>query len=250
MNTRKGMFTQVWIVICLCLPLGSISANEHSLASSNKPLTQAQLADVQALYTQPATTEALSVLAQQLNLQLDTRGQFIQQRHLQVLKKPLLSQGQFIFSPTQGLVWQQLRPFSTLMVLKDQQLIQQNSQGKVQQLNAMASGSPIAQQVPRLLQAIMAGNIAALSADFTLFMPANYNAGTPWQLGLQAKDPQLLASMGNFTLSGDTLLRSLIITSSQADISDYTQIQFLDAQQGPLSTTELELFSLGSESNQ
>jgi len=120
----------------------------------------------------------------------------------------------------------------------------------VQQLNAMASGSPIAQQVPRLLQAIMAGNIAALSADFTLFMPANYNAGTPWQLGLQAKDPQLRASMGNITLSGDTLLRSLIITSSQADISDYTQIQFLDAQQGPLSTTELELFSLGSESNQ
>ena len=51
MNTRKGMFTQVWIVICLCLPLGSISANEHSLASSNKPLTQAQLADVQAVYT-------------------------------------------------------------------------------------------------------------------------------------------------------------------------------------------------------
>ena len=82
MNTRKGMFTQVWIVICLCLPLGSISANEHSLASGNKPLTQAQLADVQALYTQPATTEALSALAQQLNLQLDTRGQFIQRRHL------------------------------------------------------------------------------------------------------------------------------------------------------------------------
>jgi hypothetical protein len=267
MNTRKAMLAQAsWMVICLCLPIGSISANEHPPASSKQTLTQElnqsqaqaqtqaltkeQLADIETLYSQPAVAEALGALSQQLNLQLDTRGQFIQLRHLQVLKKPLLSQGQFIFSPAQGLVWQQQRPFNTLMVLKDQQLIQQNSQGKVQQLNAAASGSPIAQQFPRLLQAIMAGDLDALSADFNLFMPATQQAGAPWQLGLQAKDPQVRASMGNITLSGDSQLRSLIMTSSQADSSDYTQIQFIDALQGPLSASELELFSLGSESAQ
>jgi hypothetical protein len=267
MNTRKGMFARISrLVILLCLHIGIVSANERPPASNNqtltpeltqaKPqsltqaLTKEQLADIQTLYSQPATTEALSALAQQLNLQLDTRGQFIQRRHLQVLKKPLLSQGQFIFSPAQGLVWQQQRPFSTLMVLKDQQLIQQNSQGKVQQLNAAVSGNPIAQQLPRLLQAIMAGDIDALSADFALFMPAEPPKNASWQLGLQAKDPQVQASMGNITLSGDTQLRSLIMTSSQADISDYTQIQFIDPQQGPLSASELALFSLGNESVQ
>jgi hypothetical protein len=263
MNTRKGMFARVSrLVILLCLHIGIVSANERPPASNNQtltpelaqakpqPLTQAltkeQLADIQTLYSQPATTEALRALAQQLNLQLDTR----QLRHLQVLKKPLLSQGQIIFSPAQGLVWQQQRPFSTLMVLKDQQLIQQNSQGKVQQLNAAVSGNPIAQQLPRLLQAIMAGDIDALSANFALFMPAKTPKNASWQLGLQAKDPQVQASMGNITLSGDTQLRSLIMTSSQADIRDYTQIQFIDPQQGPLSASELALFSLGNESVQ
>jgi len=248
------------IIILCCLCVAATSASEHPPASNIESLTQTQLADIQALYTQPATTEALSALAQQLDLQLDTRGQFVQLRHLQVLKKPLLSQGQFIFSPTQGLVWQQLRPFKTLMVLKDQQLIQQNSQGKVQHLNAGANGNPIAQQLPRLLQAIMAGDIAALSADFKLFMPAiqfatqsatqptTQSANRSWQLGLQAKDPQVQSSMGNITLSGDTLIRSLIMTSNQADISDYTQIQFTQTQQGPLSEAELALFNLGNES--
>ncbi|MGI2106440.1 outer membrane lipoprotein carrier protein LolA [Shewanella frigidimarina] len=240
------------IIMLCCLCIAATSANEHPPASNNEPLTQAQLADIQALYTQPASTEALSALAQQLNLQLDTRGLFVQLRHLQVLKKPLLSQGQFIFSPTQGLVWQQQRPFKTLMVLKDQQLIQQNSQGKIQHFSAEANGNPIAQQLPRLLQAIMAGDIDALSADFNLFMPATQSVNKPenrsWQLGLQAKDPQVQSSMGNITLSGDTLIRSLIMTSNQANVRDYTQIQFTQTQQGPLSETELALFSLGNES--
>jgi hypothetical protein len=260
------------IILLCCLCIAATSASEHPPASNNqtltpeltqpKPqaLTKDQLADIQTLYTQPASTEALSALAQRLNLQLDTRGQFVQLRHLQVLKKPLLSQGQFIFSPTQGLVWQQQRPFNTLMVLKDQQLIQQNSQGKIQHFSAGANGNPIAQQLPRLLQAIMAGDIDALSADFNLFMPAAQSVIQPviqpatkpenrsWQLGLQAKDPQVQSSMGNITLSGDTLIRSLIMTSNQADISDYTQIQFTLTQQGPLSETELALFSLGNES--
>jgi hypothetical protein len=254
------------MLCCLCI--AATSASERPPASNNqtltpeltqpKPqalnqaLTKEQLADIQTLYTQPATTEDLSALAQQLNLQLDTRGQFVQLRHLQVLIKPLLSQGQFIFSPTQGLVWQQQRPFKTLMVLKDQQLTQQNSQGKIQHFSAGANGNPIAQQLPRLLQAIMAGDIDALSVDFNLFMPAAQSVIQPenrsWQLGLQAKDPQVQSSMGNITLSGDTLIRSLIMTSNQADVRDYTQIQFTLTQQGPLSETELALFSLGNES--
>ncbi|MFT6256361.1 outer membrane lipoprotein carrier protein LolA [Shewanella sp. AC34-MNA-CIBAN-0136] len=252
------------IILLCCLCIAATSASEHPPASNNqtltpeltqpKPqaLTKDQLADIQTLYTQPASTEALSALAQRLNLQLDTRGQFVQLRHLQVLKKPLLSQGQFIFSPTQGLVWQQQRPFNTLMVLKDQQLIQQNSQGKIQHFSSGANGNPIAQQLPRLLQAIMAGDIAALSADFNLFMPATQLATQPenrsWQLGLKAKDPQVQSSMGNITLSGDTLIRSLMMTSNQADVRDYTQIQFTLTQQGPLSETELAFFSLGNES--
>lgn len=266
MINRKGIFIKIAsVLICLCVHIGYISANNSQLINQlepannsqqdpqqnqqlNQPLTQQQLADIHALYSQPASVDALHALAQQLNLQLDTRGQFIQLRHLQVLNNPLLSQGQFIFSPTQGLVWQQQQPFNTLMVLKDQQLIQQNSQGKIQHLSATASSSPIAQQLPRLLQAIMAGDIDTLSADFNLFMPVTHKAGTPWQLGLQAKAPQVQASMGNITLSGDTQLHTLVMTSSRADISDYTQIRFIDAQQGPLNDTELALFSLGSES--
>ena len=232
--------TLVSLLLCLSAPM---LADAQEITAQ---LTDAQLVQINSLYQQPASSSALKALTQQLNLHTDTRGQFLQQRHLAVLKKPLQSQGRFIFSPIQGLVWQQLKPFSSLMVLKDQQLIQQNSQGKVQYLSAAASGNPITLQLPRLLQAIMAGDINALSTDFALFMPSE-NTGSVWQLGLQAKDPQVHASMGNITLSGDTHIRTLIMTSQQANISDYTYIQFTDTEQGPLRDSELALFSLNSE---
>ena len=232
--------TFISLLLCLSAPTQANTQLNQAL------LTDAQLTQINSLYQQPASTPALEALAQQLNLHADTRGQFLQQRHLAVLKKPLLSQGRFIFSPNQGLIWQQLTPFNSLMVLKDQQLIQQNSQGKVQQLSAATSGNPIAQQLPRLLQAIMAGDINALSTDFALFMPTE-KTGSAWQLGLQAKDPQVHAAMGNITLSGDTHIRSLIMSSQQANISDYTHIQFTDTEQGALSDSELALFNLNSE---
>ncbi|GGP56718.1 hypothetical protein GCM10009347_24140 [Shewanella algicola] len=246
------LITLMYLVLCASTLAASVSAAPTPIKAENKlqltggQLTEAQLAQINHLYQQPASSSALETLAQQLNLQADTRGQFLQLRHLAVLKKPLQSQGRFIFSPSQGLVWQQLKPFNSLMVLKDQQLIQQNSQGKVQQLSAAASGNPIAQQLPRLLQAIMAGDINALSADFRLFMPTE-TTGSVWQLGLQAKDPQVHAAMGNITLSGETHIRSLIMTSQQTDISDYTYIQFTNTEHGPLSDSEFVLFSLNSE---
>ncbi|MGB6135013.1 MAG: outer membrane lipoprotein carrier protein LolA [Shewanella sp.] len=251
MQAIKGLqLILVSVVLYLSTHTALVSANPTSMSGDAQPntaqLTETQWAQINSLYQQPASSSALEALAQQLHLQADTRGQFIQQRHLAVLKKPLQSQGRFIFSPSQGLVWQQHKPFNSLMVLKDQQLIQQNSQGKVQQLSAAASNNPIAQQLPRLLQAIMAGDINALSTDFALFMPTE-KTGPLWQLGLQAKDPQVHAAMGNITLSGDTHIRTLVMTQQQANISDYTYIQFTDTEQGPLSDRELALFSLNHE---
>ena len=89
---------------------------------------------------------------------------------------------------------------------------------------------------------------ATQSATQSVIQPATKPADKSWQLGLQAKDPQVQSSMGNITLSGDTLIRSLIMTSNQANVRDYTQIQFTQTQQGPLSEAELALFSLGNES--
>lgn len=123
-------FCQSLLLSCTLL-LGSVQAQslaDTNLAGSN--LTGAS--QYQTLFAQGADNAALLALSQKLNLGETVRGHFVQSRQLKVLKKPLVSQGQFVFDKAQGLIWQQLSPFESLLILKDKQLIQKDSQGRVQ----------------------------------------------------------------------------------------------------------------------
>lgn len=205
------------------------------------------------LFTQEANVEQLARLATRLSLGADTRGNFKQARHLKVLKKPLLSQGGFIFSPQKGLVWRQTAPFSNTLVLADKQLIQQDSRGQIRVSNANSS-SAIAEKLPQLFHAILTGNIELLSNDFTLYVNEQANQ---WSLGLRPNDIQLQQAIGYMVLSGAeeihslTMLSQLPMTHELSDLdehaainADFTLIEFTHIEQGPLSSAEQAWFSL------
>lgn len=88
-------FCQSLLLSCTLL-LGSVQAQslaDTNLAGSN--LTGAS--QYQTLFAQGADNAALLALSQKLNLGETVRGHFVQSRQLKVLKKPLVSQGQFVF---------------------------------------------------------------------------------------------------------------------------------------------------------
>ncbi|MEM6190639.1 MULTISPECIES: outer membrane lipoprotein carrier protein LolA [Shewanella] len=216
--------------------------------------------DYQALFSQSADTKQLVALSQKLNLGKTVRGHFVQSRQLKVLKKPLISQGQFIFDQTQGLIWQQIKPFESLLILKDKQLIQRDSQGRVQisKADTSASAAAMGDLLPSLVRAMLGGDISGLSENFELHFLGterlkieSLSPDGQWQLGLTPKDPLMKKAIANMVLEGSDVLQSLVLLSAAPNVTpqDMTRIDFSALSQGTLSETELAQYALALEAS-
>lgn len=237
---------KLMLILCFC----SVWISTQCKADTSTTAVSAN--NYQQLFTQSADTAQLVALSQKLNLGETVRGQFVQSRQLKVLKKPLISQGQFIFDKEQGLFWQQIKPFESLLILKDKQLIQRDSQGRVQvsKADASASAAAMGDLLPSLVRAMLGGDISGLSENFELhFLIADrLSPDGQWQLGLTPKDPLMKKAIANMVLEGSDTLQSLVLLSAAPNVSpqDMTRIDFSALSQGALSETELAQYALAN----
>ena len=248
---KSSALAKCALFLCLVFALISLPLKAETLAAPG---------DYQALFSQSADTAQLVALSQKLNLGETVRGQFVQSRQLKVLKKPLISQGQFIFDQTQGLIWQQIKPFESLLILKDKQLIQRDSQGRVQvsKADASASAAAMGDLLPSLVRAMLGGDISGLSENFELHFLGterlkieSLSPDGQWQLGLTPKDPLMRKAIANMVLEGSDVLQSLVLLSAAPNVTpqDMTRIDFSALSQGTLSEAELAQYALALEAS-
>lgn len=189
------------------------------------------------LFARAATEQALQQLSTKMALSDSNRGQFEQVRWLRVLKQPLRSSGEFLFQRELGILWQQQTPFGNLLLLKQGELIQQDSQGKLSVTKADAGPAAMAEMLPRMMQSLLSGDIQALSQGFELYL-LNDQAGH-WQLGLKAKEQTMAALLPQMVLEGNQDLESLTLLAKNGDIS---QIFFSELDKSPLNDSERARF--------
>ncbi|WP_335923345.1 outer membrane lipoprotein carrier protein LolA [Shewanella chilikensis] len=189
------------------------------------------------LFARAATEQALQQLSTKMALSDSSRGQFEQVRWLRVLKQPLRSSGEFLFQRELGMLWQQQTPFGNLLLLKQGELIQQDSQGKLSVTKADAGPAAVAEMLPRMMQSLLSGDIQALSQGFELYL-LNDQAGH-WQLGLKAKEQTMAALLPQMVLEGSQDLESLTLLAKNGDIS---QIFFSELDKSPLNDSERARF--------
>ncbi|WP_413472686.1 outer membrane lipoprotein carrier protein LolA [Shewanella baltica] len=249
--TKNPVLAKCALFLCLAFALISLPLKAETLAAPDA---------YQALFSQSADTAQLVALSQKLNLGETVRGQFVQSRQLKVLKKPLISQGQFIFDQTQGLIWQQIKPFESLLILKDKQLIQRDSQGRVQisKADTSASAAVMGDLLPSLVRAMLGGDISGLSENFELHFLGterlkieSLSPDGQWQLGLTPKDPLMRKAIANMVLEGSDVLQSLVLLSAAPNVTpqDMTRIDFSALSQGTLSEAELAQYALALEAS-
>ncbi|WP_299008557.1 outer membrane lipoprotein carrier protein LolA [uncultured Shewanella sp.] len=191
------------------------------------------------LFSHPATQSKLKDLSSQLHFGTSASGDFTQYRQLKVLKKPLVSHGYFLFDQHEGLVWQQVRPFKSSLILKDKQLIQVDSQGHIQIQNTgnIPAASALENIMPSLLTAMLTGDIKQLEQDFSISI---LQQKTLWQLGLIPKDPLVAKILPKMIIEGNTSINQLILFSPNGDSS---KIVFSNIQNRALTTVELKAFN-------
>ncbi|MGI2072732.1 outer membrane lipoprotein carrier protein LolA [Shewanella baltica] len=243
---KNPVLTKCALFLCLAFALISLPLKAETLAAPGA---------YQTLFSQSADTAQLVALSQKLNLGETVRGHFVQSRQLKVLKKPLISQGQFIFDKEQGLIWQQIKPFESLLILKDKQLIQRDSQGRVQvsKADASASAAAMGDLLPSLVRAMLGGDISGLSENFELhfLITDRLSPDGQWQLGLTPKDPLMKKAIANMVLEGSDVLQSLVLLSAAPNVTpqDMTRIDFSALSQGTLSEAELAQYALALEAS-
>lgn len=225
------------------MALGEVAADNTQtepvtvLAAEAKGKIRPEAQAFDKLFARAATEQALQQLSTKMALSDSSRGQFEQVRWLRVLKQPLRSSGEFLFQRELGMLWQQQTPFGNLLLLKQGELIQQDSQGKLSVTKADAGPAAVAEMLPRMMQSLLSGDIQALSQGFELYL-LNDQAGH-WQLGLKAKEQTMAALLPQMVLEGSQDLESLTLLAKNGDIS---QIFFSELDKSPLNDSERARF--------
>lgn len=133
-----------------------------------------------------------------------TQGDFHQQKHLKVLRKPLISTGTFTYDQNKGVIWKTLTPVVSLLMVNESKLLT----GQGEQALPTAFG--------KVFKAMLGGDLAALSDGFTI---TGTERKTAWQLELTPKDEMLRKIIGTMLLSGDSELRNLEIREAGGNIT-------------------------------
>ena len=209
-------------------------ANSVSFAAASQT-------DFTALFTQQASSAELEQLSQQLSPSPQAKGLFTQYRYLKVLKKPLVSHGNFVFSKQLGIVWQQQSPFSSTLILQAGRLTQIDSQGQIQvTAQQSASASQLSQLMPTLLNALLSGDLPTLQQHFKLSIHSTTSNDPQWQLGLIPIDPMVQKAMPRLVLTGEMHIQTLILFS---DNQDRSRIEFSKLVEQPLTEQDKARFT-------
>lgn len=178
-----------------------------------------------------ATT--LEQLQRQFNQYPVTRADFVQDRYIQGLAKPLNSTGKMIITKNSGLWWQQQAPFLMTLKMNDRRMEQQVANQPSQIITADAQ--PQLFQFNSLLTAMFDADKETLEKNFTIKLSSQ---GEQWLLILTPKVSPLDKIFDQIELSGDLYLSKIVIDDKQ---HDKTVITFINHNTKPLTENEKKL---------
>jgi outer membrane lipoprotein-sorting protein len=140
-----------------------------------------------------------------------TQGDFQQEKHVKILRKPLVSTGTFTYHQSKGVIWKTQTPIVSLLLLNDTRLL--TGQGELAVPAAFG----------KVFAAMLGGDLKQLSDGFSV---TGSKIKSDWQLELKPKDELLKKMIRSIVLSGDTELRSLEIheTGGNSTHIQFTQI--------------------------
>ena len=158
------------------------------------------------------------------------RGEFVQEKQLHGFRNPLKSSGDFLLLRDRGIAWNTRAPFASSTRLTRSKLLATMPDGSSRVL-IDASSSPGMAAVNALLMALVAGDLDALAARFTLKETLRGDAG--WSLALQPRDATLKQAFSSIVLDGDRYVRGVEIVEPGGD---RTRIRFAALRESPPAT--------------
>ena len=182
--------------------------------------SSAQAFDLQQLSTQLARPQVI-------------HGDFIQEKHLRALPKPLISTGTFVLAKDHGLLWQLKTPLQQDYRITAQGIARRNA-SEWQMLPGKSAGA----EQNRLFLAVLQGDSSGLQRDFELQLQGE---ASHWQLTLIPRSVLLKQIFTRINIDGGELVQRIELQETQGD-STLLKLQNSVSNQ-PLSDAEQHDFA-------
>jgi hypothetical protein len=156
--------------------------------------------------------EALARIEAQLVQSPILRASFEQERHMRVLKRPLVSRGSLTAVAGQGVLWQVREPHASAVLVTADAILEWNDQEPPRRLQMAASPAPGA--LGGALLGMLTGDIDQLE---TLFDLSPLPAGQGWRLALAPEGPSLAAMITGIEIAGGRFVEEVEIREADGD---------------------------------
>ena len=151
----------------------------------------------------------LPQLSEQLARPQVIHGDFIQEKHLRALPKPLTSTGTFVLAKDHGLLWQLKTPLQQDYRITAQGIARRDGSGW-----QMLPGKSAGAEQNRLFLAVLQGDSSGLQRDFDLQLQGDSNA---WTLTLTPRSLLLKQVFNQINITGGQLVQRIELQETQGD---------------------------------
>lgn len=157
-------------------------------------------------------------------------SRFIQSRHLAVLSRPLVSEGDFYYRHKKGICWSMKKPWEQWFVVTPESILQ----GEGESSEALGQGQPMFSVFSKAFFALFTGDIFVMEKWFDMSLTINEKA---WEITLHPTDEAVAILANKMVLKGDSYLQEVTLFDAN---DDKTEIKFLNVSDiaKPLSDDE------------
>ncbi len=167
----------------------------------------------------PAAAKELSLdsVCADLTAYKVTSGSFVQQRFAPHIKRPLTSGGSFVICDM-GIAWKTDRPFSSLLAVSRDKIIQTAPDGKKTVIDG--SGNPTFKNIAGTLATLFSGDKTALEESFYTSFSSDDADNGEWAVVLVPKDSTIASALKKIILEGTSGEESFINAVSIEEQND------------------------------
>gem|GEM_PF-721598 len=176
-------------------------------------------------------------VAKQLRESSVVRASFTQTKNIAVLKRPIISQGRFVFSKEHGIVWEIQQPIRITYLLQSSGVIEIAADGRVRRQSGREAQGMY--EVGRILNALWSGQTTVLDPLFHTDMQGRLEQ---WSLKLSPKAAPLSDFLSGVAVTGSAA-RIVRVQVTEAGGDVMTLAFQPEVQPLPLNAQELQLFA-------
>ena len=175
------------------------------------------------LFSQPADSqkdeEGFARVCQAISSKKITKGDFRQLKFIHRLKREMLSNGVFVISSDDGILWQTQKPYFSTMAMTKSAIIQTSVKGKKSVISAESNAA--FDQFSKVLSSVFTGNAGVLTENFEVeFIGSTDN----WSINLIPKNSSVRKVVEEIEMVGRISIDLMTIHEPNGD---YIRYEFL-----------------------